>query len=87
MPYVKLEDVLDIIKKFNWNLAGLMQHIKEHCPTADVMEVVRCEDCQWATERTKDNELFQYQCRNTMACGKPRRDIDFCSYGERKVEK
>lgn len=54
---------------------------------ADFVEVVRCKDCQWATERTKDNELFQYQCRNTMACGKPRRDIDFCSYGERKEEK
>ena len=53
-------------------------------PTADVVEVIRCKGCQWATERTKDNELFQYQCRNTIACGKPRRAIDFCSYGERK---
>ncbi len=53
-------------------------------PTADVEEVVRCKDCQWATERTKDNELFQYQCRNTIACGKPRRAIDFCSYGARR---
>lgn len=39
MPYVKLEDVLDIIRKANWNLAGVIQHIKEHCPTADVEEV------------------------------------------------
>ena len=51
---------------------------------ADFVEVVRCEKCQWATERTKDNEVFKYQCRNTIACGKPRRAIDFCSYGERK---
>ena len=51
---------------------------------ADFVEVVRCKDCQWATKRINDNELFKYQCRNTIACGKPRREVDFCSYGERK---
>ena len=51
---------------------------------ADFVEVVYCKECSWSTERTKDNELFQYQCRNTVACGKPRRACDFCSYGERK---
>ena len=51
---------------------------------ADFVEVVRCEKCSWATERKEDNELFKYQCRNTIACGKPRRENDFCSYGERK---
>lgn len=56
----------------------------EDAPTADVVEVVYCKECSWSTERTKDNELFQYQCRNTVACGKPRRACDFCSYGERR---
>ena len=53
---------------------------------ADFVEVVYCKDCQWATKRINDNELFKYQCRNTIACGKPRREVDFCSYGERKED-
>ena len=57
---------------------------KEFKNKADFVEVVRCKDCQWATKRINDNELFKYQCRNTIACGKPRREVDFCSYGERK---
>lgn len=39
MTYVKLEDVLNIIRNENHNLAGLINHIEEHCPTADVAEV------------------------------------------------
>ena len=56
-------------------------------PTVDVEEITYCKDCQWATERMEDNELFKYQCCNTIACGKPRRAIDFCSYGERRDTK
>lgn len=68
---------------------GINLYCKEdyECPhfknKADFVEVVYCKECSWSTERTKDNELFQYQCRNTVACGKPRRACDFCSYGER----
>ena len=39
MAYVKLEDVLNIIKEQNCNNTGIIQHIKQHCPTADVEEV------------------------------------------------
>ena len=39
MAYVKLEDVLNIIKEQNCNNTGVIQHIKQHCPTADVVEV------------------------------------------------
>lgn len=35
--YVKLDDVINIIKEVNWNLGGLIQHLKEHCPTDDVV--------------------------------------------------
>lgn len=35
--YVKLDDVISIIKDVNGNLGGLIQHLKEHCPTADVV--------------------------------------------------
>lgn len=45
--YVKLDDVISIIKDVNWNLGGLIQHLKEHCPTADVVpksEVARLQE-------------------------------------------
>ena len=89
MPYVKLEDVLDIIKKFNWNLAGLMQHIKEHCPTADVVKVVRCKDCTRSVDYegsimcNKFGHKFQGEWYGLKATTKDH----FCSYGERKEEK
>ena len=51
---------------------------------ADFVEVVRCEDCEWSVKRVRNNEIFSYQCLNTIACGKPRRAYDFCSYGERR---
>lgn len=89
MPYVKLEDVLDVIKKFNWNLAGLMQHIKEHCPTADVAEVVRCEDCEYYKKSVSalfPNEVA-YICDNPYGLKKNPDGKGFCSYGERKEEK
>ena len=35
--YVKLNDVINIIREVNWNLGGLVQHVQEHCPTADVV--------------------------------------------------
>ena len=53
-------------------------------PTVDAVKVVRCKDCQFATERTRANEIFQYQCCNTVAGRLPRRAVDYCSYGYRK---
>ena len=70
------EDVFKTAKK------SILRIIDEQ-PTADVAEVVRCKDCEWSVERVTNNEIFPYQCLNTTACGKPRRALDFCSYGER----
>lgn len=44
--YVKLDDVISIIKDVNWNLGGLIQHLKEHCPTADVIPKSECAEKQ-----------------------------------------
>ena len=44
--YVKLDDVISIIKDVNWNLGGLIQHLKEHCPTADVVPKSEVEKLQ-----------------------------------------
>lgn len=40
---------------------------------ADFVEVVKCEDCKY-----KDN------CLKTIDCDYQYREIDFCSYGERR---
>lgn len=50
-------------------------------PTADVVEVVRCKDCNKGFKRNEESRLNIYYCdkwKNIM------RDCDFCSYGERK---
>jgi hypothetical protein len=43
-------------------------------PTADVVEVVRCKDCEFFVSDV---------CRHDLALNLSRAD-DFCSYGERK---
>lgn len=58
-----------------------VEHVIEYAENLPQTELTYCKDCKWATERTKDNAHFKYQCRNMAACGLPRRDVDFCSYG------
>ena len=41
--YIEREVLEHCIREENHNLAGLIQHIREHCPTADVAEVVHGE--------------------------------------------
>lgn len=69
--YIKREDAMSVIREAFSNV--------DICPSADVVEVVRCKDCKW---------------RNKAGCAlqivddsdKPS-DNDYCSYGERKSEK
>lgn len=52
-------------------------------PTADVVEVVRCKDCKYATY---DKSIDRYNCRNWGLYGDENTEADdFCSYGEKKV--
>lgn len=64
-------------------------------PAADVAEVVRCKDCEYAERYERTNGTAGYYCRhprNTFTYGerwdrvfKPVKEADdFCSYGERK---
>lgn len=57
MTYVKLEDVLNIIKEQNCNNTGIIQHIKQHCRTADVVEVKHGE---W--QEHYSNGCWHYDC-------------------------
>ncbi len=66
----------------------------ERQPTADVVEVVRCKDCVWWSEKGFDPILNHhhgccerplgeyYECDREFSTG----DNDYCSFGERKVE-
>lgn len=57
----------------------------EKCPhfkiAADVVEVVRCKDCQYSCFI---RSCSKYECRK--GCGALKYATDFCSYGERKVQ-
>ena len=67
MAYVKLEDVLNIIKEQNCNNTGVIQHIKQHCPTADVVEVKHGE---WLYSRVH-NILHCSECGEIPDCFEP----------------
>lgn len=52
-------------------------------PTADTVEVVRCNDCRWY-EKLIWSEGFD--CRKLGCMSQPEPN-DFCSYGKRRSEK
>lgn len=63
MAYVKLEDVLNIIKEQNCNNTGIIQHIKQHCHTAELEEVKHGE---WVD---KFNNKYYNQVYVCSECG------------------
>lgn len=52
-------------------------------PTADVVEVVRCKDCQHCEIIIDQFDNDWYFCKKTNDNAEVKSD-DFCSYGERK---
>lgn len=62
---------------------GVWKDDIDKIPTADVVEVVRCKDCKYATY---DKSIDRYNCRNWGLYGDENTEADdFCSYGEKKV--
>lgn len=59
----------------------LIEHIEKNAPAADVVEVVRCVECNRAIRRTVYDVERLYWCNEHAACVKP---DDYCSYGKRK---
>ena len=53
---------------------------ENNCPAADVVPVVRCEDCEHWNKVVK---TIGY-CKAEYGFGRWWRKNDFCSYGERK---
>lgn len=62
-----------------WDMSGIDLEIKSS-PTIDVMEVVRCKDCEHFGNEIRPG---RYSCKSYMLpyC-KP---DDFCSYGEKRT--
>ena len=63
----------------------------QNAPTADVVEVVRCENCKWSRERNAYERIILVE--GVLICTKSEATADgsggvwsnhFCSYGERK---
>ena len=76
--FVERETLLDVIRN---NVAPMYYKDCLKCiaeaPAADVVEVVRCDDC----ERRYENDNGEYVCSYTEClCA----DDDFCSYGVRR---
>ena len=61
------------------NIAKSIIHDKERCPTADVVKVVRCWKCRHCDP---DNKHCDHYTGTSLPF--PRKENDFCSYGELK---
>ena len=67
----------------------------EDCPTADVVEVVRCKDCKyWKGEKTADpvanyhyGDCTHEEWRDAEGWDKTTCGHEYCSRGERKEQK
>ena len=82
--YIKKSEAVDVIVKYPYDIAGkTATAIKmiEDLPSADVVEIVRCEDCvHWG------GVTYGFVCRklsgiDTKICMGAER---FCSHGERR---
>ena len=76
--YIKREDAIKALE--GWKISGEM--ILATVPSADVVEVVRCKDCKYATY---DKSIDRYDCCNWGLDGDEYTEADdFCSYGEKR---
>lgn len=74
----ELECAREIRDALNIPMGFVLTRLK-NVPTADVVEVVRCKDCQYWTGKDYDGCCI----KNGLAT---RYANDYCSYGERKEE-
>lgn len=68
-----------------------LDEVLNDCPTADVVEVVRCRDCKYSRERNENERRYLVEgvliCTSGEAadeCWNPVYPSHFCSYGERR---
>ena len=86
--YIKREDAITALEEWAVNLINPKFIVKEDAicalkdiPSADVVEVVRCKDCIHNDQCKHRVVMWVEDPINTW-----HKDIDFCSYGERKEQ-
>ena len=68
----------------NPDMVKKTQHCEHYLPTADVVEVVRCKDCQRCYINSFGKESNVGVCNKRGIIGTTVQLDDFCSYGERR---
>lgn len=87
--YIKREDALKAIEvcvnesvmpeEWRSGMLDAYDEVKSYVPSADVVEVVRCKDCIHNDQCKHRVVMWVEDPINTW-----HKDIDYCSYGERK---
>lgn len=85
--YIELEPLREEIfnDDFNCDIINHFLNIVDFQPTADVVEVVRCKDCEkWDTSNKLLNTCVCTRWSQSMPYPRLTSPDDFCSYGHRK---
>ena len=90
--YVDADTFDDTVQKLNekgWRITNIdykrMDRVLFEMPTADVVDVVRCEDCKWLDIYTINGEDIT-ACNNENAFFRDVRCDEHCSCGERRED-
>lgn len=83
--YYEESALLEFVKKYTPTIGGettmeCVERAIRNSPTADVVEVVRCQHCRYAHFV---RSCSKYMCEK--GCGELKYSTDFCNYGERKA--
>ena len=78
-----IDAVRETFKRIPTTAIRAMDTIKA-LPSADVIPVVRCKDCEWAMKSTDLSGWYMCKCEEAFDYyAKP---DDFCSYGKKREE-
>ena len=81
--YVKLNDIIETLEH-EWGYEGMREDLY-NLPTSDVVEVVRCKECQkWDTSQKFLTSCACSRWSQSMPYPRLTNPDDFCSFGERK---
>lgn len=92
MAYIKKEPIIEFITKglnnfnkakaYGYDAIEILTEI-EYTPTEDVVEVVRCKDCEHFEAITLDSGISVGfgNCKNEKGINLYPKETDFCSYG------
>lgn len=88
MSYIKREPLLQIAKELQKNDAfgaPLIVREIENAPAEDVIEVVRCVNCEWV-KQDNSNGCNNYICICPWLCERYVKPYGYCSDGKRRTD-